>query len=60
MPLFSIARHSKIYPNWDFWFENKASGNTVCDNLDNNDIKFGAGSEIRNDMAVALALMNSR
>jgi hypothetical protein len=24
---FSIARPSKIYPNWDFWFENKPSGN---------------------------------
>jgi hypothetical protein len=22
-----IARPSKIYPNWDFWFENKPSGN---------------------------------
>jgi hypothetical protein len=21
-----IARHSKIYPNWDFWFENVPSG----------------------------------
>jgi hypothetical protein len=24
---FSIARPSKIYPNWDFWFENMPSGN---------------------------------
>jgi hypothetical protein len=24
---FSIARPSKIYPNWNFWFENKPSGN---------------------------------
>jgi hypothetical protein len=24
---YSIARPSKIYPIWDFWFENKASGN---------------------------------
>jgi hypothetical protein len=24
---FSIPRPSKIYPNWDFWFKNKASGN---------------------------------
>jgi hypothetical protein len=24
---FSILRPSKIYPNWDFWFENKPSGN---------------------------------
>jgi hypothetical protein len=23
----SIARPSKIYPNWDFWFENIPSGN---------------------------------
>jgi hypothetical protein len=25
--LASIARPSKIYPNWDFWSENKPSGN---------------------------------
>jgi hypothetical protein len=25
----SILRPSKIYPNWDFWFENKPSGNPV-------------------------------
>jgi hypothetical protein len=25
--VFSIARPSKIDPNWDFWFENKPSGN---------------------------------
>jgi hypothetical protein len=24
---FSVSRSSKIYPNWDFWFENKPSGN---------------------------------
>jgi hypothetical protein len=24
----SISRPSKIYPNWDFWFENMPSGNT--------------------------------
>jgi hypothetical protein len=24
---FSIPWPSKIYPNWDFWFENKPSGN---------------------------------
>jgi hypothetical protein len=24
---FSIPRPAKIYPNWDFWFENKPSGN---------------------------------
>jgi hypothetical protein len=23
----SIARPSKIYPNWDFWFEKMPSGN---------------------------------
>jgi hypothetical protein len=27
MPTFSIARPSKIYPNWDFWFESKPPGN---------------------------------
>jgi hypothetical protein len=30
----SIARSSKIYPNWDFWFENLPSGNP--------EIKFAA------------------
>jgi hypothetical protein len=29
IPRFSIARPPKIYPNWDFWFENKPSGNPV-------------------------------
>jgi hypothetical protein len=29
LPIFSIARPFKIYPNWDFWFENKPSGNPV-------------------------------
>jgi hypothetical protein len=24
-----IARHSQIYPNWDFWFENIPSGNSA-------------------------------
>jgi hypothetical protein len=24
---FSTLRPSKIYPDWDFWFENKPSGN---------------------------------
>jgi hypothetical protein len=24
---FSIPRPSKFYQNWDFWFENKPSGN---------------------------------
>jgi hypothetical protein len=27
IPTFSIPRPSKIYPDWDFWFENKLSGN---------------------------------
>jgi hypothetical protein len=38
VPTFYILRPSKIYPNWDFWFENMPSGNpawqaylcTVC------------------------------
>jgi hypothetical protein len=29
MPIFSIPRSSKIYPNWDFWFENIPFGNPV-------------------------------
>jgi hypothetical protein len=28
-PTSSSARPSKIYPNLDFWFENKPSGNPV-------------------------------
>jgi hypothetical protein len=27
IPTSSIARPSKIYPNWSFWFENIPSGN---------------------------------
>jgi hypothetical protein len=27
LPRFPIASPSKIYPNWDVWFENKPSGN---------------------------------
>jgi hypothetical protein len=27
IPNISIPRPSKIFPNWDFWFENKSSGN---------------------------------
>jgi hypothetical protein len=27
IPTFSIPRPSTIYPNWDFWSENKPSGN---------------------------------
>jgi hypothetical protein len=27
MPIFFIQGRSKIYPNWDFWFENTPSGN---------------------------------
>jgi IMP cyclohydrolase len=26
IPTFAIPRHSKIYPNRDFWFENIPSG----------------------------------
>jgi hypothetical protein len=32
IPTSLIARPSKIYPNWDFWFENISSGNS--DGLD--------------------------
>jgi hypothetical protein len=28
IPTSTIARPSKIYPNWDFWFENISSGIT--------------------------------
>jgi hypothetical protein len=27
VPTFSIPKPNKTYPNWDFWFENKPSGN---------------------------------
>jgi hypothetical protein len=30
---FSILRPSKIYPNYDFWFEIKPSGNPAYDRL---------------------------
>jgi hypothetical protein len=29
IPTSSIVRPFKIYPNWDFWFENMPSGNPV-------------------------------
>jgi hypothetical protein len=29
IPILYIPRPSKIYPNRDFWFENKPSGNTA-------------------------------
>jgi hypothetical protein len=29
IPTNSITRPSKIYPNWDFWYENIPSGNPV-------------------------------
>jgi hypothetical protein len=33
MPTSSIARPFKIYPNWDFWFENMPSGNPAGERL---------------------------
>jgi hypothetical protein len=27
LPISPVARLSKNYPNWEFWFENKPSGN---------------------------------
>jgi hypothetical protein len=33
MATSSIARPSKIYPNWDFWFENVPSGNPGRESL---------------------------
>jgi hypothetical protein len=30
---FSIPRPSKFYLNWDFWFENKPSGNPWRTNI---------------------------
>jgi hypothetical protein len=35
IPALSIIRPSKIYPNWDFWFENIPSGNSVGEDLIN-------------------------
>jgi hypothetical protein len=36
--IFSLERHSKFDPTWDFWFENKPSGNpavpTKSDNFE--------------------------
>jgi hypothetical protein len=31
--IYIIARPSKIYPNWDFWFENMPSGNPALESL---------------------------
>jgi hypothetical protein len=38
LPTYSIARPSKIYPRWNFWFENMPSGNP----------ETGGGGEDRN------------
>jgi hypothetical protein len=27
IPIFYIPRPSKVYPNWEFWFEKKPSEN---------------------------------
>jgi hypothetical protein len=35
IPTLSITRPSKIYPNWDFWFENIPSGNPVLERTRN-------------------------
>jgi hypothetical protein len=31
---YSIPRPSRFYPNWDFWFENKPSGNPGLYSID--------------------------
>jgi hypothetical protein len=31
IPTFAFPRFSKIYPNWDFWYENIPSGNPETD-----------------------------
>jgi hypothetical protein len=31
LPTSSIARPYKMYPNWDFWFENIPSGNPALE-----------------------------
>jgi hypothetical protein len=33
IPIFSNLRPSKIYSNWDFWFENKPSGNPAAQQI---------------------------
>jgi hypothetical protein len=50
LPTSVTARHSKIYQNWDFWFENIPSGNRGynhwfqnVDRLDWNGSKEGGG-----------------
>jgi hypothetical protein len=36
IPAFSIVGPSKIYPNWDFWFENIPFGNPWQNHLRTN------------------------
>jgi hypothetical protein len=38
MQTSSIARTSKIYPNWDVWFENIPSGNPALDHDPNSTV----------------------
>jgi hypothetical protein len=47
-PTFSFPRPSKINPNWDFWYETKASGNPddqqekwISENRESRAIKIG-------------------
>jgi hypothetical protein len=39
IPTCSVARPSKIYPNWEFWFGNQLSGNPVLE-LSSSDFKI--------------------
>jgi hypothetical protein len=47
----SIERPSKIYPNWDFWLENMASGNPGAERFEdwmNFGLKLFAGFPLHN------------
>jgi hypothetical protein len=53
IPTFSIPRSSKIYPNWDFWFENMPSGNPGSRQISSSDRHTLAPVKLIDNEAIA-------
>jgi hypothetical protein len=47
IPTSSIARPSKIYPIWDFWFQNMPSGNSGPDVISDDEAELTFSRSIR-------------